>query len=88
MLKPWLGNGLLVAGGNEWARNRRLLTPAFHFGILKPYVNIYNKAADVFIVSSASVLKCVSTHAWIQRGAGGPDPPPPPPEKLQKYRVS
>ena len=54
MLKPWLGDGLLLAGGGKWARNRRLLTPAFHFDILKPYVNVYNKAADILIVRSLS----------------------------------
>ena len=48
-LKSWLGEGLLIAGGAKWARNRRLLTPAFHFDILKPYVNVYNKSADVLI---------------------------------------
>lgn len=49
MFKPWLGEGLLIAGGEKWARNRRLLTPAFHFDILKPYVTVYNKATDVLI---------------------------------------
>ncbi|KAK6177634.1 hypothetical protein SNE40_015694 [Patella caerulea] len=46
---PWLGEGLLLAGGKRWARSRRLLTPAFHFDILKPYVKIYNEAADILI---------------------------------------
>ncbi|ESP03555.1 hypothetical protein LOTGIDRAFT_237658 [Lottia gigantea] len=46
---PWLGDGLLLAGGKRWARSRRLLTPAFHFDILKPYVTIYNEAADILI---------------------------------------
>ena len=48
-LKPWLGDGLLVAGGAKWARNRRLLTPAFHLDILKPYVNVYNRSAEALI---------------------------------------
>ncbi|KAL4233204.1 hypothetical protein ACF0H5_007888 [Mactra antiquata] len=48
-LQQWLGEGLLVSNGNKWARNRRLLTPAFHFEILKPYTNVFNKAADTLV---------------------------------------
>nr|KAG5710944.1 hypothetical protein BaRGS_013678 [Batillaria attramentaria] len=40
LMAPWLGRGLLVSGGAKWARSRRLLTPAFHFDILKPYVAV------------------------------------------------
>ncbi|XP_060068942.1 cytochrome P450 4A25-like [Ylistrum balloti] len=43
---PWLGPGLLIAGGKKWARARRLLTPAFHFDVLRPYMDIYNEAAE------------------------------------------
>lgn len=46
---PWLGEGLLLAGGAKWARSRRLLTPAFHFDILRPYQAIYNEAADLLL---------------------------------------
>ena len=42
LLVPWLGDGLLVSKGQKWYRNRHLLTPAFHFEILKPYVTVYN----------------------------------------------
>lgn len=45
----WLGEGLLIANGDHWARNRRLLTPAFHFDILKPYIKVYNQATDILI---------------------------------------
>ncbi|XP_076452061.1 cytochrome P450 4F2-like isoform X3 [Babylonia areolata] len=47
--EPWLGLGLLLANGDRWARSRRLLTPAFHFDILKPYVAISNAAVEKFI---------------------------------------
>ena len=49
LLKPWLGEGLLVAQGEKWHRNRRLLAPAFHFSILKQYVSIYNDCLDTLI---------------------------------------
>ncbi|XP_011425793.3 nacrein-like protein isoform X1 [Magallana gigas] len=44
---PWLGEGLLMSSGQKWKRSRRLLTPAFHFDILKPYVKIYKTCADI-----------------------------------------
>ncbi|KAL4233226.1 hypothetical protein ACF0H5_007910 [Mactra antiquata] len=48
-MKPWLGEGLLTANGSKWARNRRLLTPAFHFEILKPYINVFNRSGDTLV---------------------------------------
>lgn len=46
LLRPWLGDGLLVSSGAKWFRNRRLLTPAFHFDVLKPYMSIYNQCVE------------------------------------------
>ena len=51
-----IGPGVLIANGERWFRSRRLLTPAFHFDILKPYVHVYNECTDVLLVSQPNVL--------------------------------
>ncbi|XP_021567605.1 cytochrome P450 4A11-like isoform X2 [Carlito syrichta] len=40
LLAPWLGYGLLLLNGQTWFKRRRMLTPAFHYDILKSYVGI------------------------------------------------
>lgn len=47
---PWLGEGLLIAGGFKWKRSRHLLSPAFHYDILKPYVKVYKSCTDHLVV--------------------------------------
>jgi cytochrome P450 len=53
---PWIGDGLLLSSGKKWARNRRLLTPAFHFDILKPYTKVNNEAAEILVVHALPYL--------------------------------
>ncbi|KAK3803508.1 hypothetical protein RRG08_056505 [Elysia crispata] len=49
LLRPWIGDGLLTSHGDKWHRHRRLLTPAFHFDVLKRYADIKNRCADILV---------------------------------------
>ncbi|XP_068165517.1 cytochrome P450 4F3 [Antennarius striatus] len=49
-LRPWLGQSLLLSNGETWSRKRRLLTPAFHFDILRNYVAKFNSSTNTLHV--------------------------------------
>ncbi|KAG8436948.1 hypothetical protein GDO86_007869 [Hymenochirus boettgeri] len=46
---PWIGKGLLVLSGPKWFQHRRLLTPGFHYEVLKPYVTIMSECSNVML---------------------------------------
>ncbi|XP_072275698.1 cytochrome P450 4A4-like isoform X2 [Pyxicephalus adspersus] len=48
-LVPWIGKGLLVLSGQKWFQHRRLLTPAFHYDVLKPYVKLMSDSVNVML---------------------------------------
>ncbi|NWX81702.1 CP4B1 protein, partial [Nothoprocta pentlandii] len=48
-LVPWIGNGLLVLHGPKWHQHRKLLTPGFHFDVLKPYVALMAESTNVML---------------------------------------
>ena len=52
--RSWLGDGLIVSCGKKRERNRRLVTPAFHFDVLKPYVQVCNDVSELFLSRVAS----------------------------------
>ena len=37
-LGPWIGEGLLISKPDKWRPRRKLLTPTFHYDILKDFV--------------------------------------------------
>uniref|UniRef100_M3XK59 Cytochrome P450, family 4, subfamily T, polypeptide 8 n=1 Tax=Latimeria chalumnae TaxID=7897 RepID=M3XK59_LATCH len=43
------GEGLLVSNGQNWFRHRRMLTPGFHYDILKPYVKLTADSTNVML---------------------------------------
>uniref|UniRef100_A0A0N4Z8R6 Cytochrome P450 n=1 Tax=Parastrongyloides trichosuri TaxID=131310 RepID=A0A0N4Z8R6_PARTI len=48
-LSPWIGDGLLISKPDKWKPRRKLLTPAFHYDILKDFVFIFNKHAKTLV---------------------------------------
>uniref|UniRef100_K7FVH1 Cytochrome P450 family 4 subfamily B member 1 n=1 Tax=Pelodiscus sinensis TaxID=13735 RepID=K7FVH1_PELSI len=46
---PWIGKGLLILHGPKWFQHRRLLTPAFHYDVLKPYVALMAESTKVML---------------------------------------
>ena len=63
--REWLGKGLLISDGrllllfsihklrqiigDYWRRHRKILTPTFHFDILKGFVEVFESMGDVLV---------------------------------------
>nr|AQM57038.1 cytochrome P450 CYP4DJ1 [Sogatella furcifera] len=55
LLKPFMGEGLFTNSDNAmWRLHRKMITPAFHFSILKGFLPIFFQEANIF----ASKIKC------------------------------
>ncbi|XP_070822229.1 cytochrome P450 4B1-like [Chaetodon trifascialis] len=48
-IESWIGDGLLVSKGQKWFRHRRLLTPGFHYEVLKPYTKLMSDSAKTML---------------------------------------
>uniref|UniRef100_A0A8C5QDA3 Cytochrome P450 n=1 Tax=Leptobrachium leishanense TaxID=445787 RepID=A0A8C5QDA3_9ANUR len=46
---PWIGRGLLILSGPKWQQHRKLLTPGFHYDVLKPYVKLTSDCTNVML---------------------------------------
>ncbi|KAM7353952.1 putative cytochrome P450 4ac1 [Cochliomyia hominivorax] len=43
LLKPFLGDGLLISTNEKWHFRRKILTPAFHFNVLQSFQEIFKE---------------------------------------------
>ncbi|XP_048512933.1 cytochrome P450 4C1-like isoform X2 [Athalia rosae] len=50
-LHPWLNAGLLTSKGEKWHDRRKILTPAFHFNVLRQFVPIFVEQSEKLVKS-------------------------------------
>ncbi|KAJ8736221.1 hypothetical protein PYW08_006877 [Mythimna loreyi] len=55
ILKPWLRDGLLVSKGSKWQERRKILTPTFHFSILRQFCQVLEENSQRFVESLKQV---------------------------------
>ncbi|XP_055609047.1 cytochrome P450 4c3-like [Uranotaenia lowii] len=48
-LRPWLGNGLFTRPAAGWYHRRKALNPAFNYGMLLEYLEVFNKQAETLV---------------------------------------
>ncbi|XP_014794515.1 PREDICTED: cytochrome P450 4B1-like [Calidris pugnax] len=48
-LVPWIGKGLLILDGPKWFQHRKMLTPAFHYDVLRSYVSLMSDSVKVML---------------------------------------
>nr|AZR39477.1 cytochrome P450 [Agasicles hygrophila] len=50
-LHQWLGTGLLTNTGKSWHQRRKILTPAFHFSILREFMDMLNNETEILVTN-------------------------------------
>uniref|UniRef100_UPI003B682EB4 cytochrome P450 4C1-like n=1 Tax=Vespa mandarinia TaxID=7446 RepID=UPI003B682EB4 len=48
-IQPWLSTGLITGAGEKWQHRRKILTPTFHFNILKHFIVTFNEEAQYLV---------------------------------------
>ncbi|CAH0727378.1 unnamed protein product, partial [Brenthis ino] len=63
-LRPWLNDGLLLSSGEKWYERRKILTPAFHFNILRHFSTILIENTEKFVESLESEVDKQKTDIY------------------------
>ncbi|CAO1394853.1 unnamed protein product [Diamesa serratosioi] len=72
-VKPWLGEGLLIAKGERWFKHRKIITPTFHFTVLDNFCEVFGEHANTLVNElnklSGDVGKAINIYPLITRAA-------------------
>ncbi|XP_026666988.1 probable cytochrome P450 4p3 [Ceratina calcarata] len=49
VMLPWFNTGLLTSAGRKWQTRRKILTPAFHFNMLREFSDVFIKEGERLI---------------------------------------
>lgn len=49
MMRPWLGDGLLLSTGSKWHNRRKILTPTYHFKILEQFIPVFDEQSSILV---------------------------------------
>ncbi|KAH8281979.1 hypothetical protein KR054_004569 [Drosophila jambulina] len=49
LIRPFLGDGLLISTDQKWHSRRKALTPAFHFNVLQSFLTIFKEECNKLI---------------------------------------
>ncbi|ALC43310.1 Cyp316a1 [Drosophila busckii] len=68
LMKPWLGNGLLLSSGRQWQQRRKIITPTFHFGILEQFVEVFDQQSNICVqrlAEQADGKTAFDVHSYV-----------------------
>ncbi|XP_034832774.1 cytochrome P450 4C1-like [Maniola hyperantus] len=63
-LRPWLHDGLLLSSGKKWHQRRKILTPAFHFKVLRHFNSVLVEKSEKLVQNLHSEINCSRTNIY------------------------